>query len=217
MRILGSVSLSSGGDDDDAPVVAHRRIALPGYDASLAREGLIACLLLIFAVAFNLYCLYPEVAVEAPMLNDGVLHLLALDRSVAALTAHQDPTDPWLAPVTLGYPLFHHYQHLPYVLPAALYLPFRGTIPLFDLFNWTRYLLLSLFPLSVYWSMRRFGFSRLVAALAGLVASLLATNGLYGLDFASYVWRGYGMYTQLWGMLLLPPALAQGYATLRAC
>src|SRR5207237_2474475 len=49
----------------------------------------------------------------------------------------------------------------------------------------------------------------------GLLAPLLATNGLYGLDLESYVWGGYGLYTQLWGMLLLPLALAQCYAALR--
>ncbi len=63
--------------------------------------------------------------------------------------------------------------------------------------------------------MRGFGFDRLAAALAGLAASLLATDGLYGFDLASYVWRGYGMYTQFWGMVLLPPALAQGYTALK--
>jgi len=178
-------------------------------------ERLISCLFLLFAVAFNLYRLYPEVAISVPTLNDGVLHFLALERAAAALAAWQNPTDPWLASVVLGYPLFHHYQHLPYIPPAALSLLLRGTLPLFDLFNWTRYLLLSFFPLSIYWSMRRFGFSRLAAALGGLVAPLLATDGIYGFGFTSYVWRGYGLYAQLWGMLLLPPALAQGYAALR--
>src|SRR5581483_6395717 len=68
---------------------------------------------------------------------------------------------------------------------------------------------------SIHSSTRRLGFARLPAALAGLAASLLATNGLYGFDVGSYVWRGYGMYTQLWGMVLLPPTVAQGYVTLR--
>jgi hypothetical protein len=178
-------------------------------------ESIIARLFLLLAVAFNLYQLYPEVAIRAPMLNDGVLHLLALRRTVAALTAGQDPTNPWLAPIDLGYPFFQYYQHLPYVLPALVYLPLRGIIPLTDFFHWITYLLLSLFPLSIYWSMRRFGFPRLAAASGGLVAPLIATNGLYGLEFGSYVWRGSGLYTQLWGMVPLPLALAQCYATLR--
>ena len=35
-----------------------------------------ATLLLPPAIAFNLYHLYPEVTIQAAMLNDGVLHLL---------------------------------------------------------------------------------------------------------------------------------------------
>jgi hypothetical protein len=53
------------------------------------------------------------------------------------------------------------------------------------------------------------------AAVGGLLAPLIATDGLFGFDFNSYVWRGYGLYTQLWAMVLLPVAVAQGYVTLR--
>jgi hypothetical protein len=179
-------------------------------------EVLFTCLLLIFAVGFNLYHLYPEIAIKAALLNDNVLHVLSAESALAALQAGHDPTDFWLAPVSLGYPLFHHYQHLPHVLTAILYLPFRGVFALSDMLAWIGYLLLSLFPLSLYWSMRAFRFSRLTAALGGLVSPLLATDGLYGLDHSSYVWSGYGLYTQLWGMLLLPPVLGLGYKALRS-
>ena len=70
-------------------------------------DVVVAGLLLLFAVVFNLHQLYPEVAIEAPVLNDGVLHRLAFERAASALAAGQDPTDPWLVPVVLGYPLFH--------------------------------------------------------------------------------------------------------------
>jgi hypothetical protein len=173
-------------------------------------------LLLAFAVAFNLYQLYPEVAVRAPVLHDGVLHLLAVETTAAALASGQDPTDPWLAPIVMGYPLAHHYQHFAYLPPALLHRLLGGAVPLSEVYNWTVYLLLSLFPLSIYWSMRRFGFEPLAAAFSALVAPLIATDGrLHGLDFSSYVWRGHGLYTQLWGMVLLPPTLAQGYRALR--
>jgi hypothetical protein len=204
-----SATLSPDADDEAARDGDSRRTSFPD------QERLIATLLLLLAVAFNLYYLYPEVAIRVPNLNDGVLHFLATERVVTALFFGHDPTDPWLATIAQGYPLFHTYQHLPYLPPAILHLLSLGKLPLLDLFDWTRCLLLSLFPLSLYWSMRRFGFSRLAATLSGLVASLLATDGLYGLDFNSYVWGGYGLYTQLWAMLLLSPALAQGYAALR--
>ena len=179
------------------------------------QEDLVAGMLLLFAVSFNLAALYPEVAIKAPMLNDGVLHVLALERVAAAMENGLVPVDLWLPSIALGYPLFHYYQHLPYIVQASLFHLLQDKVALLDLFRWTNYLLLSFFPLSIYWSMRRFGFQRLVAAMSGLVASLLATNGLYGFDFSSYIWSGYGLYTQLWGMFLLPPALATGAVYVR--
>jgi len=94
-----------------------------------------------------------------------------------------------------GLPALPYYQHLAYLLPAALYLlvtSFRGSVPLADVFNWTGYLLLSLFPLSIYWSMRRFGFSRLQAGLrrAGKLPDRHKRPVRPGIR--SYVWYGYG-------------------------
>ena len=171
--------------------------------------------MLLFAVAFNLYNLYPEVAVRVPDKNDSVLHLLATDLAIDAITQGRNVTDPWLSTVGMGFPLFHYYQHLPYLSAALIHVLTLGLLSSLDMVNWTAYLLLSLFPLSIYWSMRRFHFDQLSSAMGGLVASLTATDGLYGLGFFSYVWRGYGLYTQLWGMVLLPLALALGYRVLR--
>jgi hypothetical protein len=66
-----------------------RRTALAG------QEELVVGLFLLFAVAFNLYYLYPEVAVQVPPLNDGVLHRMILRQSVEVLASGQDPTDFW--------------------------------------------------------------------------------------------------------------------------
>jgi len=205
---------------DPAPPLApnENQKPPPGDSSWLAisrLQPILAGLILLFAVGYNLVRFYPEVVIQVPMLNDGVLHRLSLERAFSALTTGEDPTDPWLATLTLGYPLFHHYQHLPYLIPSILYLPIQQIVSLDDLFNWVRYLLLSLFPLSIFWSMRRFGYSALPAAWAGLIASLLSTNGLYGFDSNSYLWGGYGMYTQLCGMCLLPLALAQSYTTMK--
>ena len=53
--------------------------------------------------------------------------------------------------------------------------------------QWSNYLLISLFPVSIYWSMRRFGFDRIISAKGALVSSLATTNGLYYFDFRSYL------------------------------
>lgn len=183
-------------------------------------EGHLAALLLFAAVGFNLYALYPEVAIKVPSLNDNALHIQAVERALTAILMWQDPTDHWMAAASsFGYPLFHHYQNLPHVVTAAVYLPLavvtRGALSLTDWFDWLRYFLLALFPLSLYWSMRRIGFEQFVSAVAALLSSLVATNGLLGLEYGSYLWRGGGVYTQMWGMLLLPPALAMSWVYLR--
>lgn len=113
----------------------------------LSTEALVAGLLLAFAVGFNLYHLYPEAVLQPPALNDGVLHRLALERTASALASSQDPTDPWLANLILGYPLFHYYQSLPYLIPALLTLPVSGSINPAYLLTWLQVVLLSLFPL----------------------------------------------------------------------
>jgi len=179
------------------------------------RESLISFVLLLFAVAFNLYYLYPEVAGDFLAWNDIVFHLLAIEMAVEAITKGQDFTDPWQGSMSMGFPIFHYYQHLPHITIALVHVVTFGIFPIADMLNWTIYLLLSLFPLSIYWSLRCFGFDQLSAAFGGLVAPLIATDGLLGLGFRSYVFLGWGVYTQLWAMVLLPPALALGYRVLR--
>ena len=59
------------------------------------RDTLIAIALLVGAIAFNLIALYPEVSIQAPDLNDDVMHRLALDNAVVASSSGMDPTDTW--------------------------------------------------------------------------------------------------------------------------
>ena len=99
--------------------------------------------------------------------------------------------------MAIGHPLFHYYQHLPLVSVALVHVLTLGIFPLDDLISWSTYLLLSFFPLSIYWSMRRFGFDRVASAMGGLVSPLTVTNGLFGLEFGSYVSQGFGLYPQL--------------------
>ena len=73
-------------------------------------EGIIVVCMLIFAVGFNLFYLYPEVAVKVTDPNDGVLHLLLTVLTIDAVTQGQNFTDPWVGAPGMGFPLFHHYQ-----------------------------------------------------------------------------------------------------------
>ena len=97
------------------------------------------------AVGLNLVGLYADLTIQTPFLNDSVLHLVVSERTAGALALGQDATDYWLPTLIQGYPLPHHYQHLPYLAPAGLYLLLRGVVPLAEIFRWSQYLLLSFF------------------------------------------------------------------------
>jgi hypothetical protein len=177
------------------------------------------------AIGFNLWRLFPETTGGGIPSNDTLLHLKLIESAVDAITHGRDITDPWQS-MSLGFPVFHHYQHLPHVLVALTHIITFKVFPLIDMIRWTTYLLLSLFPLSMYWSLRRFSFDPLTCAMGGLLASLigidlqLSSLGMWwpawgGFDYANYTFIGYGLYTQLWGMVLLPLALAFGYQTIK--
>jgi len=181
----------------------------------LKTEKGISLLLLFLAILFNIIFLYPEIKFVGPNINDEIYQQLSVQEAGLVLQHGQDPTDFWFSKIELGLPLFHHYQHLPQLFLTIVNQAFSLFFPLSRLFDLFRYLFLILFPLSIFWAMRRFGFSYLAAGLSALICSFLSTNNLFGIDYNSYVWRGSGIYTQLWGMFFLPLALAEIYQKIR--
>lgn len=175
----------------------------------------VGILLVGLAIIINIVFLRCELTSSSLSTNDEVLHYTATQVSISALHQGYDPTDVWLPQIGMGFPLFHHYQGLPHLFLVAVNLVTSSFLSLASLFDISRYFLLVLFPLSIFWSMRRFGFGHLAAGLSAVFASLLATNGLYGFDFSSYISIGYGLYTQLWAMFFLPLALAEIYRTVK--
>lgn len=169
--------------------------------------------LLVAVVGFNLWHLYPEISGNTIPSADRVFHLLLAESAVDALLHGRDFTDPWSGTMSLGFPLFHYYQHLPHIAMALVHIISVQEFPLINVLNWSTYLLLSLFPISIYWSLRRLGFSQLTAAMGGLISPAIGTDfQLYGgFGYWNYTFSGVGLYAQLWGMVLLPPALALGY------
>ena len=140
--------------------------------------------------------------VRVPSNNDDAFHFLWVQRASDALARGENPFDFWTPQLELGFATFVHYQNLPHLAVVVIDRLLFGLVDLFTVFNVVRYLLLVLFPVTVLWSMRRMGFSLAQSALSAAAASLLSTPFLYGFDYASYVWRGFGTYTQLWGMHL---------------
>ncbi|HVB65359.1 MAG TPA: hypothetical protein VNE17_11555, partial [Nitrolancea sp.] len=87
----------------------------PGWLSGFGVERLIAYVVLIVSIGFSAYYLVPQATIRVQPLNDNVLHIEAARQAAASLSAGKDPTDSWLAQIGLGYPLFHHYQHLEYI------------------------------------------------------------------------------------------------------
>lgn len=153
------------------------------------------------AIIFNLWVLRAE-PVTTSNFNDSSLHFTMLGWARYQVEQGRVPLDGWYPYVGLGLPQFHHYQSLPHLISAYISLVVGTDATYF----WSLYLLLAFWPISVYLGARLLGWGRWTAAGAALVAPLLVSVTSYGYEHTSYMWWGLGMWTQLWGMWLLPLA-----------
>lgn len=177
-------------------------------DSSSRWATAVLLLLVLIPSAFNAIALLPELRLGVPSLNDDAFHYLLIQRASQALESGDNPFDHWGPELDLGFPQFLYYQHLPHLIVVLLHRLLLKQVDLFTIFNLVRYLLLLGFPLTVYWSMRRLGFSVLAGAVSAAAATLLSSNNRSGFEYDSYVWRGFGLYTQLWAMHLFFITLA---------
>lgn len=159
-------------------------------------------LMVLVPVLFNAIALAPELATGVPSKNDSALHLLLIHAASDAVRAGNNPIDFWIPQLELGFPQFVYYQHLPHLAVVALHRLLLGTVDLETVFHAVRYLLLVIFPITVAWSMRHMGFSTVAAGFGAAASSLVSGNGRYGFEYNSFIWRGIGLYTQIWGMHL---------------
>jgi hypothetical protein len=197
------------GDQFEAgPPKRRRRLRIPdafrtelpkeGNAAKWAARGLVAV-----AIVFNLLTLRAEVLPVAYP-NDSAVHLTMAEWATARIEAGHLPFDGWFPTLQLGSAHFHHYQSLPHILTGLLSTVFGPTWT----FSVVLYLLLAFWPLAVFCSVRLLGWGSWPAGLAAVVSPLLVSTPSYGYETGSYIWRGWGMWSQLWGMWLLPFAWA---------
>lgn len=170
------------------------------------RDDVVTRAALAASVGFGLVVHRRELTVVSD-LNDTALHASMVRLVVERLQAGEGPFGGWYPSLGLGFPQFDQYQSLPHVLTALL-----GTVVGGDLaVRLVAYVLLALWPLSVYAGTRLVGLDRVAGAVAALAAPLLVSAPGYGYEQASYTWQGFGAWTQLWGMLLLPLAWGLGW------
>jgi len=185
------------------PALARPRLSLPALalPAVAARRWPLA--LPALASLFGLVALRGETR-PAANLNDSAFHLLMVHWAHGQLDEGRVPLDGWFPYLSLGSSFFHHYQSLPQTLTAALAAATgAGDQTVYD---WLLYLLLALWPVSVYAGARLLGWDGWTAGAAAAVSPLLVGAPGYGFEHGSYIWAGYGVYSQLFAMWLAPLA-----------
>src|SRR3989344_2512661 len=188
-------------------------------------EKIIGIAMLVFAIGFNLwiYRLEPTAKVDP---NDNTFQYALVDRTNQIWNFANKKcssnyltfgfchlsflVDHWVPNWAEGYNLPYYYSHIPQIIIVSLWrLLHIGT--LFQFYHWVIYLLFSFFPLSVFLALLITGLSPVTAGFGAIIATQLSTDGLYGLDPASFLWRGYGLSSQLFAMIFLPLSVAYAH------
>lgn len=170
--------------------------------------------ILIFVTAFHAFMLFPELAEQSPDLNDNVFHYGLCVSMNGELETHGNPLDHWVPYWCVGYPVFHYYQHLPHLMVVSAYQLLLKKVPMSFIYHLFIYLLLVFYPLIVYYSLRKMRLESLPSAGAAVFSLALSSINGYGLEIGSFIWRGQGLYAQLWASFLLPLTLSSIYITL---
>jgi hypothetical protein len=158
-------------------------------------------LLVGLAVGWNLVSLRAE-TLGVSYLDDSSVHEQMVRFATEQLRAGHLPLTSWFPFLGLGSPQFLHYQSLPATLTGLIGLAVGPDVA----FRWTLYLLLSVWPLSIYLAARLFGAPRPAAAASVAMSPFLVSVTGIGYEQHAYLWTGYGVWTQLWASLVLPPA-----------
>ncbi len=162
-------------------------------------------LLVAATVCWNLVSLR-ALTIRVPYLDDSSMHEQMVRFATSQLRAGHLPLTSWFPFLGEGSPQFVHYQSLPAILTGAVGLLTGPDVA----FRWSSYLLLSLWPISVYLSARAFGAGRPAASASAVMAPFLVSATGVGYEQHAYVWTGFGVWTQLWASWTLP--LAWGYS-----
>jgi hypothetical protein len=162
------------------------------------------------AVGWNLVSLR-AITLNVAYFNDSTVHEQMVRFATAQLRAGRLPLTSWFPFLGEGSPQFLHYQSLPAILTGLAGLAAGPDAA----FRWSLYLLLSLWPVSVYLAARAFGAARPAAAASAAMAPFLMSATGVGYEQGAYVWLGYGVWTQLWASWTLPLAWGWSWRAIR--
>ena len=196
--------------DGRGPPTAERRpagsSAIDGHRGAERWPWVIVCA----AVAWNLVSLRSE-TLGVAYLDDSSVHEQMVRLATEQLRGGHLPLTSWFPYLGLGSPQFLHYQSLPSMVTGLIGLAIGPDTA----FRWTLYLLLSLWPVSVYLGARLFGAGRPAAAAAAAMSPFLVSATGIGYEQNAYIWTGFGVWTQLWASWTLPLAWGAGWRAIR--
>jgi hypothetical protein len=162
------------------------------------------------AVAWNFLNLRAE-TLGVSYLDDSSMHEQMVRFATEQFRSGNLPLTSWFPDLGLGSPQFLHYQSL-----AAMVTGVVGLILGPDAaFRWSLYILLSLWPASVYLCARLFGVERWGAAASAAMSPFLMSMTGVGYEQHAYVWKGFGVWTQLWASMTLPLAWGLSWRAIR--
>ncbi len=185
-------------------------------------DTIIAISLLLLSISFTLwfYRAEPTTTIDP---NDNSFQYALVDRTnqmwdYASRTCQKNLfnvfcslsilTNHWVPNWAEGYNLPYYYSHIPQIFIVGSYRLIAPPVSLFQYYHFIIYLLLCFFPLSLFLAFRILKFPWITAGIAALLASQISTDGLYGIDQSSFLWRGWGLSSQLFALLWLPLTIA---------
>src|SRR3989338_8632628 len=179
------------------------------------KSKLFSLIVLTVLIGVNIYLHKTELSIKSEV-NDNIFQYALVDEAkniwknvISLQTSPFYLVDSFNERWNEGFALSTYYSHLPQAVVS--FASYVSTIPTIVIFNWTKFLLLILLPVSFFISARILGFSYLYSIITTILSHLVITDGLYGIDITSYVFRGWGLSSQLLAIFFLPLSFAFTY------
>ncbi|MBI4008711.1 hypothetical protein HY357_00590, partial [Candidatus Roizmanbacteria bacterium] len=114
--------------------------------------------------------------------------------------------DSWQERWADGFALSSYYAHLPQAIISLISL--ISQIGAFKIFIIVRTLMLIFLPLMFFWAGTILRLPTVFSLILAFLSQAIFTNGLYGIDLSSFLWRGWGLSAQLMALFFMPQAFA---------
>ncbi|OGK46250.1 hypothetical protein A2963_02165 [Candidatus Roizmanbacteria bacterium RIFCSPLOWO2_01_FULL_40_13] len=167
---------------------------------------------LLLLVGFNFYHFRSEFTVLIDP-NDNIFQYALVDEAKniwkEIFAGRLSPfylLDSWNERWAEGFALTSYYSHLPQAVISLIGL--ISPIGMYKAFVVIRTLTLIFLPLMFFFGAKILGVNRLTSYLVALFSQAVITDGLYGIDISSFLWRGWGLSAQLMAVFFLPVAFA---------